>query len=178
MSLSNWGASAEEIAATYVGDDLCPSAQVVATRAITIATSPVELFPWIRQMGFGKAGWYSYDLIDNLGKRSATAIHPEWQNVSTGDLVPGGPIAFTALLVDAPQTFILGMQGKGRFSRRINFTLAYILREQNSGTRLITRVQILLDFPGGALVAKYLLGPGDGIMLRKQMLTLRKRAEN
>ena len=37
---------------------------------------PAEVYPWLAQMGFGKAGWYSYDWLDNLGRKSATEIVP------------------------------------------------------------------------------------------------------
>lgn len=77
----NWGATPEEITSTVVGDDLCADARVIATRCITIAAPPHDVFPWIRQMGFVRAGWYSFDWIDNLGRNSARRIHPEWQTV-------------------------------------------------------------------------------------------------
>ena len=53
MIFQYWGATAEEINSTVVGDDLCSDATVVATRSITIGAAPQEVFPWIRQMGFG-----------------------------------------------------------------------------------------------------------------------------
>jgi hypothetical protein len=42
-----------------------------ATRAVSIEAAPEEIWPWIVQMGVGRAGWYSYDWIDNLGRKSA-----------------------------------------------------------------------------------------------------------
>jgi len=60
-----------------VGDDLVGDARLVTTRAITIAAPPESVFPWLRQMGFGRGGWYSYDWIDNLGRRSARSTLPE-----------------------------------------------------------------------------------------------------
>jgi hypothetical protein len=78
MIFEHWRSTAEEIASSVVGDELCPDARLVATRSITIAAPPENVFPWIRQMGFKRAGWYSYDLIDNLGRKSATTIHDEW----------------------------------------------------------------------------------------------------
>jgi hypothetical protein len=35
-----------------------------------------------------------------------------------------------------------------------------------------------VDFPGGRLIEKLLLSPGDGIMVRKQLLTLQKVIES
>lgn len=172
-------ATAEEKAAPVVGDHLCPRPHVVATRCITIEAPPDAVFPWIRQMGFGRAGWYSHDWIDNLGRRSATRVHDEWQDVTSGSSVPGGPVTFTAAIVEPPRVFVLQM---GDASRRLNFTLAYELRPVSAGsrthTRLVTRMRA--SVPGGrflgGFVARGLLGPGDGVMVRKQLRTLAQRA--
>ena len=85
MIFQYWGATEEEIQSSVIGDDLCSDATLIATRSITIAATPEKVFPWIRQMGFGRAGWYSYDWLDNLGRKSATTIHDEWQTVESGD---------------------------------------------------------------------------------------------
>ena len=89
------------------GDHICSEPQLIATRAITISAPPTHVFPWIRQMGFGKAGWYSYDIVDNLGRRSAKVINPQWQEVNSGDAIPGGPVDFYADLVNAPHTLVM-----------------------------------------------------------------------
>ncbi len=46
------------------------------TRAVTIGAPPSEIWPWLVQIGYGRAGWYSYDRIDNDGRPSATRIVP------------------------------------------------------------------------------------------------------
>jgi len=68
MIFQFWGATNEEIHSSVVGDSLCADATLIATRSITIKAPPQDVFPWIRQMGFGRAGWYSYDWLDNLGR--------------------------------------------------------------------------------------------------------------
>ena len=176
MILQHWGATPDEIAGEVAGDALCADARLVATRSITIAAPPTEVFAWLRQMGFGRAGWYSYDLLDNLGRRSATSIMPEWQSVAAGDTVPGGPIDFEAAIVDAPRAFVLRLAPSGRVSSRMCFTLAYDLRDDPVGTRLVTRLRARIDAPGGALLERFVLGPGDGVMLRRQLLGIRHRA--
>lgn len=175
----HWNASVDEIASVMPGDELIDAPQLNATRSITIAAPPEHVFPWIRQMGFGRAGWYSYDLIDNLGRRSATRIHPEWQNVNSGDRVPGGPIDFTAVTVDEPRVVVLALGQPNAGSARVAFTLAYRLDsiDDTSATRLVTRVRSRIDLPAGRLAARYVLGPSDGFMLRKQLANLRRRAE-
>ena len=176
MIFQFWGATPEEIQSPVVGDDLCPKATLIATRSITISAPPQEVFPWFRQMGFGRAGWYSYDWLDNLGRKSATTIHDEWQTVEAGDKVPSGPISFTAAIVEAPRHFVLEIKSPGKKSPKLHFTLAYELRDDPQGTRLVTRMRSHANFPLGFLFEKLVLGPGDGFMLRRQLLTIRKNA--
>ncbi len=176
MIFQYWGATPEEIQSPVVGDDLCPSATLIATRSITISAPPQEVFQWIRQMGFGRAGWYSYDWLDNLGRKSATTIHDEWQSVKAGDKVPSGPISFTAAIVEAPRHFVLEIKSLGKKSPKLHFTLAYELRDDPHGTRLVTRMRSHISVPLGSLFEKLILGPGDGLMLRRQLLTIRQNA--
>ena len=171
-----WGATTDEINSVVVGDDLCSNATLIATRSITISAPPQDVFPWIRQMGFGRAGWYSYDWLDNLGRKSATSIHDEWQSVVAGDKIPSGPISFTAAIVDAPRHFVLEIQSMGKKSPRLHFPLAYELRDDPRGTRLVTRMHSHIALPFGSLIEKLIIGPGDGIMLRRQLLTISKNA--
>ena len=123
-------------------------------------------------MGFGRAGWYSYDWLDNLGRPSATAVHPEWQDVVTGSSVPGGPVAFVAAVVEPPRAFVLRY---GRPDGRMCFTLAYELRPHREGTRLVSRMRTRIRVPGGLLLERGFLGPGDGLMVRRQLRTLAQR---
>jgi hypothetical protein len=173
MIFQFWGATSEEIDSAVVGDNLCLDATLIATRSITITAAPQHVFPWIRQMGFGRAGWYSYDWLDNLGRKSATKIHDEWQTVVAGDKVPSGPISFTAAIVDAPRHFVLEIK-----STALHFTLAYELRDDPTGTRLVTRMRSRAHFPFGSLFEKLILGPGDGFMLRRQLLTIKNNVSN
>jgi hypothetical protein len=64
-----WGATPAEARAGMPGDDLVPVSHFTATRAITIKAQPGEVWPWLTQVGYGRAGFYSYDLLDNLGRR-------------------------------------------------------------------------------------------------------------
>jgi hypothetical protein len=72
------------------GDELEPIARVRATRAISVDAAPEAVWPWIVQIGFGRAGFYSYDLLDSLGRRSAETIIPELQSLHVGDWIPMG----------------------------------------------------------------------------------------
>ena len=168
-----WGATRDEIARPMPGDDAVADPMMNATRAVSIDAAPGEVFPWLRQMGFKRAGWYSYDWVDNLGKESARALHPEWQTLQTGDKVPAGPISFIATVVDPDEAFCIVQS-----SRWVMFSLAFSLTAEAGGTRLVSRARARIDAPGGPLVAKWLLEPGDGLMVRRQLLGIKERAEH
>jgi hypothetical protein len=64
-----------------------------STHAITIDAAPDQVWPWIAQMGAGRAGWYSWDAIDNGGTPSAKRVVPELQTAVPGDVMPAVPRA-------------------------------------------------------------------------------------
>lgn len=104
-----WGATTEEVKETYPRPDLVPNGTRSATMAITIDAPPARVWPWLAQMGYGRAGWYSWDRLDNFGERSADRIHPEWQDVQVGDfLAPELGVTARAWQVAAlePQRFL------------------------------------------------------------------------
>jgi hypothetical protein len=91
-------------------DSLIPAPIFTSTHAITIDAPPERVWPWIAQMGAGRAGWYSWDAIDNGGAPSRTRIMPELQSVVRGDImpaVPGAKDAFVVAAVDPPRDLVL-----------------------------------------------------------------------
>jgi hypothetical protein len=91
-------------------DALVPEPIFTSTHAITIDAPPERVWPWIAQMGAGRAGWYSWDGIDNGGAPSQTRIVPELQVVARGDVmpaVPGATDAFIVARVDPPRDLVL-----------------------------------------------------------------------
>jgi hypothetical protein len=85
-----WGVDPAEAVTPLPGDDVVPNAPVSDTRALTIAAPPSAVWPWLVQMGFGRAGWYSYDALDMKGT-SAERILPEFQTLTVGEIVPTHP---------------------------------------------------------------------------------------
>jgi hypothetical protein len=83
-----WGATEAEVGAIMPGDDIVHRAQFNATRAITIEAPPEQVWPWIAQLGYARGGFYTYDLVDNAGERSADRIIEEYQHLEVGDLIP------------------------------------------------------------------------------------------
>jgi hypothetical protein len=90
--LLRWGATAGEVARPMPGDGILGADAPCTTRAITIGVPAHYAWPWLAQLGYGRAGWYSYDWLDNDGQPSARRIHAEWQQLRPGDqilMMPG-----------------------------------------------------------------------------------------
>ena len=106
--LLRWGATDEEVRRRYPGDDVIPGGTRSATMAVTIDAAPEQVWPWLVQMGTDRAGWYSWDRLDNWGRRSAARIHPEWQTIALGDRlssVPDGSIWWEVAVLE-PQIYL------------------------------------------------------------------------
>ena len=85
-----WGVDPVEAEMPLPGDGLVPDATATETRGITIDAGPAQIWPWLLQMGYERAGWYSYDALDNKGA-SSDRILPEFQELAVGELLPTHP---------------------------------------------------------------------------------------
>lgn len=104
----NWGATDAEVRMTYPGSELIPDGVRGGTMATTFEAPPSELWPWLVQMGCDRAGWYSWDRLDNGGRPSAERIHPEWQSIAVGDRLsslPSGGAWFEVAALE-PERFL------------------------------------------------------------------------
>jgi hypothetical protein len=68
-----WGATDEELNTALPGDELVPHADLTATRAVTVHAGADGVWPWIAQLGQGRGGFYSYDVLENLVGLTSTA---------------------------------------------------------------------------------------------------------
>lgn len=102
-----WGVSPDESSRSLPGDEVIGDTFAVETRAITIDASPDAVWPWLVQMGYGRAGWYSYDAMDMSGT-SATAVLPEFQTLAVGDVLPVSPAGgFEVKRIDPGKALVL-----------------------------------------------------------------------
>ena len=106
----HWGATDEEIARPLPGDDLIPDPKLDSTQAITIHAPAERIWPWLAQVGYGgRAGFYSYDLLERrFGARNTGRLNPDLPALTTGDTVPFYPgMPMTVAVVDPPHTLVL-----------------------------------------------------------------------
>ncbi len=173
---SRWGATDEELALEMPGDELLERPTFNVTRAVTIRARPEEIWPWILQIGYGRAGFYSYDLLDNLGKPSAARIIPELQQVLVGDWVPmsGKVSEETAFRVKGfePNRWMLWEKAAS--------TWAWSLRPlDEERTRMVIWLKCRYRWTKPTIVTDLILMEiGDFPMMRKLMLGIKRRAEN
>jgi hypothetical protein len=168
-----WGATADEVSRPLPGDEVVPDPTFDATRAITIAAAPEQIWPWLLQVGVKRGGWYSYDLLDNLGRPSAREIIPELQQVAVGDVVPlspDGKQGVHILALDLPRSMLWGTLP--------DTTWLWVCEPQAGGTtRLITRIRSRYRWLSPTIAFSLLVEFADVWMIRKMLLNLRARAE-
>jgi hypothetical protein len=113
-----WGATAEEASESLPGDDHTPDPRMQSTRAVTIDAPPEEVWPWLMQMGIGRAGFYTHDWVERLmfharyveGRHSATRIHPDLPPLKAGDTVPMGGGVFAPVSEVKPYRHLIAQE--------------------------------------------------------------------
>lgn len=167
-----WGATDVEINRPMPGDEMVEKPSFNATRAVTIHAPAENIYPWIVQMGVGRAGWYSYDLLDNLARLSAENILPEHQAIQVGDVIPMSPDGKQGMRVKdfSQNQWILWRDNLGDCSWAWE-----IYPEGDQRCRLVTRVR--MKYRWSALPFNLLVEFFDMPMMRKCMLGIKRRAE-
>ena len=157
-----WGVSEPETKRPYPCDQFVPEPGLQLWRGVTVQAPPDRVWPWVIQIRLGP---YSYDWIDNLGRRSPQRL------CDLREPVPGD--AFTSALGGREVGRILAVTpGEDVTAKIMGTVMSYVLVPVDSNTRLLLKVVASL---GG--VAAQLLSMGDLIMARRQLLNLAKLAE-
>jgi hypothetical protein len=203
---SAWGVDPADADRLLPGDDLVPAPSHTETRGIVIEAPASAVWPWLVQMGYERAGWYSYDQLDMKG-RSADTIIPELQSLKVGDILPTFPgggfevrtveegralavYTDTAIteaqaraFAERSETVPVGLQASGAFMRTtppdFAASWAFVLDPlPGDQTRLIERVRV---WYGAGTALSAITGPVFGfgvfLMTRRQMLGIRDRVE-
>ncbi|MGZ8734093.1 MAG: hypothetical protein ACXW1M_02785 [Acidimicrobiia bacterium] len=172
------------------GDDLLADAADQATDGITISATPEQIWPWLVQMGCRRAGFYSLDLFDNGGKRSAREIHADLQHLEVGDVIPATPDGddgFEVLRIERDHLLVLGglydtsagtqlAFSHARPERFWQVTWGFVLEPLDPHTtRLIVRARAVHD--GGRSWHARWIRPVHHLMETTQLRRLAARAE-
>jgi hypothetical protein len=171
-----WGATVQETSAPLPGDELLDAADIVATRAITIEAPPSAIWPWLVQMGPGRAGAYTYDWIENLfglNMHSSDRIVPEWQHLEVGDVLRATPDGAGMRVELLEPQHVLGLRSEAG-----DWVWTFVLEEDGGRTRLLSRNRIAISgASAGQRLGMQVMEPGSLVMERKMLHGIRQRAE-
>jgi hypothetical protein len=151
----------EEVARHYPCDEFVAAPVLEAWRGVTVRTTASSLWPWIGQIRLAP---YSYDWIDNLGRRSPQELR------GLPDPVAGEP--FTTAATRRLGRILSVAPGEQLTARIAGVVISYLLVPQRDVTRLL--MKLVTD--RGRWVAP-LLSAGDLVMARRQLLNLKRLAE-
>jgi hypothetical protein len=166
----HWGATRAEADAPLPGDELVHEANGT-TRSIDIAAPPDAVWPWLVQIGFGRAGWYSYDWIDNDGRPSASTIVPDLQDLAVGDRIPMTPDAgFVVRALDPPH-HLVAVSDDGTTSWCLELE-----PRPGGGTHLRSRFRAHFDRTPTSSLWAAVADPGTFLMERRMLKGIRERA--
>ncbi|NKY40832.1 hypothetical protein HGA02_15255 [Cellulomonas septica] len=163
-----WGARPDEAARRYACDDEAADHPVRLLRAVDVAAPTGLAFAWLCQLRLAP---YSYDLLDNRGRRS-----PRTRTVDPTDLAPGTTMmqifALTSVVPGEHLTMrIVDRRALAAFGP---VTVTYAVHADGSDRSRYVAVLRIGSPRRGRLVdlGRGLLAWGDLVMMRKQLLTL------
>lgn len=166
------------------GDELIHRPIASLTHAIDIDAPRNAVWPWLAQMGSGRAGWYSYDIVDNGGRPSAKRIVQSLQEPKIGSIFPWSPGAtegFTLLDFEPEHFLLLGWLAANASAPRV--TWAFVLKSNDDGTatRLIVRARAGADYTYLGMpqaIGRLIVPLVHDVMQRKQLRDIARRARS
>ena len=157
-----WGVSDAEVARHYGCDDVVPEPTLEAWRGVTVLAGPEAVWARLRQVRLAP---YSYDLVDNLSRRSPRELR------DLPDPVVGDP--FTRALGRDQGRVVAVEPGRELTASIMGAHMSYaVLRQEAGGTRLVLKVVM-----GTSRWLAPAVSVGDLVMARRQLLNLKRLAE-
>ncbi len=165
-----WNATAQERAETHPADRHVGAGGDHLLRAVDVDADPDTVYRWLCQIAVAP---YSYDLIDNLGRRSPTTLTPGAEDVRLGQRFQIGPV----VEIEPGRHITVATSGKAaRLFGDLAITWAVVpgvtTRSRILGCVALAPPRNLFDRAWQAF-----LGAGDLMMMRRQLLNLKERAE-
>lgn len=167
--ITAWNATAEERAARYPCDAYLEPPWRGLVRAIDVAAPAPVVFCWLCQL---KIAPYSYDLLDNRGRRSPRTPTPGADDLAVGQTF----LVFT--ITDYEQDRHISGTGRAPFTRTYGpLAVTYLVRPRSpNNCRLVVKLDVATNGRAQRFRAAG-LALGDLIMMRKQLRTLKALAE-
>jgi len=139
-------------------------------RAVSVDAPSSLVFLWLCQL---RVAPYSYDWIDNLGRRSPPTLSRGLDRIEVGQRAM---TFFTVVAVEPGDSLTLALDPPSAIFGQVSITYL-ILPTSPARCRLVAKIAI--SYPGGPLgrIARALLPTGDLVMMRKQLSTLQQLAE-
>lgn len=156
-----WGVTDQEVARGYPCDEIVPAPVLAAWRGVTVDATPPEVWAWIGQIRLAP---YSYDWIDNLGRRSPQDLRPIGQPAPGQHFTTAGTRPLGRILVVEPNVQLTG--------RIMGAVMSYVLVPTDGSTRLLLKI-----VAARGRWAAPMLCVGDLVMARRQLLNLKRLAE-
>jgi hypothetical protein len=168
----NWGTEPEERARPFPCDHLIAGATVAYYRGVTIDARPQTVFRWLCQM---RVAPYSYDWIDNFGRRSPQFLTPGVERLAIGQTV----MRIFELVDFVPDEHLtLRLKPADFWNLVEELAVGYVVVPTAAGSSRLL-VKLLIRYRSGALGWLMRLGLpwGDLVMMRRQLLNLKALAE-
>jgi hypothetical protein len=165
-----WGSTAEERQLAFACDRFVAEPNDALYRALTVNAPPALLFRWLCQL---RTAPYSYDWIDNLGRRSPRRLTPGLDRLRVGQRVMT-VFRLAAFEPDRHVTAVLDRPGALFGDLAVSYL---IVPEADERCRLVVKLAVAYPRTPIGAAMRALLPAGDLVMMRKQLLTLRKLAE-
>jgi hypothetical protein len=156
-----WGVTDDEVALLYPCDGIVARPVLQAWRGVTVDAPPSAVWPWIAQIRLGP---YSYDWIDNLGRRSPRQLQGLPDPVAGERFTTAAGRRLGRILSVEPGERLTGRLGR--------YVMSYVLEPEGGSTRLLLKIVAA----SGRLTAP-LICLGDLIMARRQLLNFKALAE-
>ncbi|HEX5534694.1 MAG TPA: SRPBCC family protein [Actinomycetales bacterium] len=180
--MATWGSDQLERGQRLPGDELVAAPVASVTRAITIEAPAEDVWPWIAQMGssmLGRAGWYSYDRLDNAGAPSAVSLLDFVPEPRVGDvLVPDPRFAWTVQDVQPGRHLLLDISSPPGWFRLYATWLLLLRPAGESRCRLVERSSWEVVPRALGQPFSLLFEPVDFVMMRRHLLNVRARARH
>ncbi len=163
-----WGSTADERADHYPCDDLIDGPRHELFRAVDVSAPAAIVFRWVCQL---RAAPYSYDLLDNLGRRSPRELTPRLEDLAVGQRV----MTIFRLVSFEPDRSIT-VDARTTLFGYVAVTYR-VVPGGDERSRLVAKLAVAPRRGCLARVMDRVLPAGDLVMMRKQLLTLKSLAE-